>query len=97
MQPVGGSISSLMTRYLYSATDSGKSWDSPVDLLARPEVLQDLHFWENNINSLNVKKLFEYMPPPTPPPPLAFCLSRTLALPVAVQFHLLIMSQTLVI
>ena len=64
MQPVGGSISSLMTRYLYSATDSGKSWDSPVDLLVRPEVLQDLHFWENNINSLNVKKLFEYLKDP---------------------------------
>ena len=38
MQPVVGSISRLMTRYLYSATDSGKSWDSPVDLLSRPEV-----------------------------------------------------------
>ena len=62
MQPVVGSISRLMTRYLYSAIDSGKSWDSPVDFLARPEVLQDLHFWENNINSLNVKKLFEYTP-----------------------------------
>ena len=63
MQPVVGSISRLMTIYLYSAIDSGKSWDSPVDLLARPEVLQELQFWENNINSLNVKKLFEYTPP----------------------------------
>ena len=64
MQPVVGSISRLMTRYLYSATDSGKSWDSPVDLLARPEVLQDLHFWENNINSLNVKNFSSTCPPP---------------------------------
>ena len=32
MQPVVGSISRLMTRYLYSAIDSGKSWDSSVDL-----------------------------------------------------------------
>ena len=66
MHPVVGSISGLMTRYLYSAIDSGKSWDSPVNLLARPEILQELQFWENNINSLNVKTLFEYTPPPPP-------------------------------
>ena len=47
MQPVVGSISRLMTRYLCSAIDSGKSRDSPVDLLARPEVLQELKIWEN--------------------------------------------------
>ena len=35
MQPVAGIISRLMTIYLYLAIDSGKSWDSSVDLLAR--------------------------------------------------------------
>ena len=62
MQPVVGSISRLMTRYLYSATDSGECWDSPVDLLARPEVLQELQFWENNINSLTVKTFRVHAP-----------------------------------
>ena len=61
MQPVVGCISRLMTKYLYSAIDSGKSWDFSTDLLARHEVLQNLKFWENNINSL--KKLFDYKPP----------------------------------
>ena len=75
MQPVVGSISRLTTRYLYSAIDSGNSWDSPIDLLGYPEVLQELKFWQNNISSLNVKKLFEYTPP-------SIGLSRTLAAPV---------------
>ena len=60
MHPVLGSISRLMTRSFYRTiqTSEDNSWYMKVNLSQFPETMGELFFWLENIQAVNIKKLF---------------------------------------
>ena len=46
-----GSVTRIMTRYLFSVVNSAFSWDSEVFL--SDDSISEINFWVNNVNSLN--------------------------------------------
>lgn len=63
MSAVIGNVSRLMTRNIYRAIEARFDWDSPLYLCGNLEVLRELQFWFNNVNDLNIRKLFSHQPP----------------------------------
>ena len=54
-----GNIVSLRSRYLYSVIEGRSSWDAVLNILYFPGALLEILFWQNNINSLNVRNIKE--------------------------------------
>ena len=65
MMPVIGNIARLMTRHCYVVIENRLSWDSTICLESNDFCITELHFWRQNIDLLNVKKLGGYMCPDT--------------------------------
>jgi len=61
--PVMGSITSLMSRYLYMAIENRIKWDLFLDLQFPELVNDELVFWFKNLRVLNKKYLAKYTLP----------------------------------
>ena len=48
MSPIIGDITRLMTRSLYSASESRVPWEYPIALRNNVNVLEELKFWKDN-------------------------------------------------
>jgi len=57
MSPVMGNVTSLMTRHLYFAIESRRSWDSRLKFSDKNFVFEELLFWSGNLCTLNQNKL----------------------------------------
>ena len=57
MSPVMGNVTSLMTRHLYFAIESRRSWDSRLKFSDTNFVFEELLFWSGNLCTLNENKL----------------------------------------
>ena len=52
-----GSSVYLHTRHMYYAIESRQSWDSIIS--CSPKLMEELHFWDTNVDTLNGTKLFD--------------------------------------
>lgn len=59
LPPVVGNLTRLMTRCLHRTIESSMSWDN-VFKLSDQGVIEELSFWKNEVNRLNLKVLSEY-------------------------------------
>lgn len=62
LSPVVGNVTRLMTRCLYRTIESSMSWDN-LFKLSDQGVIEELSFWKNEVNRLNLKVLSEYKIP----------------------------------
>jgi len=63
MQAVVGNIAKLMSKYIYMYIETRVSWDSVLRLEANDPCIEELVFWNDNVKSLNLKRLLDYAVP----------------------------------
>ncbi|CAC5365631.1 unnamed protein product [Mytilus coruscus] len=60
MAPVIGNVARIMTKFCYMAIECRTEWDKWLLFPCPYKVLSELHFWLDNITSLNIKLLDHY-------------------------------------
>ncbi|CAC5396422.1 unnamed protein product [Mytilus coruscus] len=60
MAPVIGNVDRIMTKFCYMAIECRTEWDKWLLFPCPYKVLSELHFWLDNITSLNIKLLGHY-------------------------------------
>ena len=60
MFPVLGNVTRLMSRNMYEIINSRVSWDYGMNVASHSGLLNELKFWNSNIDSLNYSKLIKY-------------------------------------
>lgn len=60
MSPVVGNVTRIMTKTCYIAIESRFTWDRVLQFSFPGQVLAELKFWNENIKTLNSKKLMNY-------------------------------------
>ncbi|CAC5360929.1 unnamed protein product [Mytilus coruscus] len=60
MAPVIGNVARIMTKFCYMAIECRTEWDKWLLFPCPYKVLSELHFWLDNITSLNIKLLGHY-------------------------------------
>ena len=61
--PVVGNIAKLTSKYIYMCIETRDSWDSVLRLVANDPCIEELVFWNDNVRSLNLKRLLDYAVP----------------------------------
>ena len=65
LYPVVGNVTRLMTRYIYSVINESSFWDNSIDISNNSSAVQELNFWLENIDSLNLNKCLCKIAKPT--------------------------------
>ena len=60
--PVVGNIARIMTRYLYMEIQTRSAWYGPFSLSPDSPCLREVHFWNRNVDNLNMRELSLYHP-----------------------------------
>ena len=65
LTPCLGDITSLMTRFLYYEINASNSWDRKMNVSHNDNLIRELRFWEQNVDSLNGSKRLNDLKLPT--------------------------------